>query len=52
MSLIIDKDGKIAEKHLTADLESIRRVISKKTDSYKQVLIKASKVKIERRIVS
>ena len=52
MALIVDKDGKIVEKHLTADLKSIKEVMSKKTDSHRKVLLRASKAKIERRIVS
>ncbi|MBD3842504.1 MAG: hypothetical protein IE909_11600 [Campylobacterales bacterium] len=53
MALTVDKDGKIVEKHLSIDEETIKNLISK-TDrtKHEQVLQRAIKTKINRRIVS
>ena len=53
MALVI-KDGKVIEKHLTANINDIKKVLeaNKNNDTIKKVLQRASKVKIERRIVA
>ena len=53
MALII-KDGKVIEKHLTANISDIKKVLetNKNNDTIKNLLKRASKVKIERRIVA
>ncbi len=50
MALTVDKDGKIAEKHLTLNEESIRESIAKaKKSKHKKILVQASQVKFNRR---
>lgn len=53
MALTVDKDGKIVEKHLCVDESTIKEVISNTNKTkHREVLQKASKTKITRRIVS
>ncbi len=52
MALII-KNGKVIEKHLTANIDEIKKALEKNKDfDIQKVLQKASKIKIERRIVA
>ena len=52
MALVI-KDGKVVEKHLTANIDKIKKALEKnKNFDIQKVLNKASKVKIDRRIVA
>jgi hypothetical protein len=52
MALVI-KDGKVVEKHLTANIDEIKKALEKnKNFDIQKVLNKASKVKIDRRIVA
>jgi len=52
MALII-KNGKVIEKHLTANIDKIKKALEKNKDfDIQKVLQKASKIKIERRIVA
>ena len=52
MALVVDKNGKIIEKHLTTDLSLIKKVLSKKNNTCKDLLQRVTNTKINRRIVS
>ena len=54
MALVVDKTGKITEKHLAANISDIKKVLdnNKKYNIQKKILDKISKVKIKRRIVA
>ena len=50
MALTVNKDGKIIEKHLTLDEETLRDSISNaKKSEHKKVLKKAMQVRFNRR---
>jgi hypothetical protein len=52
MALAVDKDGKIIEKHLTLNEDTIRASISKaKKNNHKKVLQEASQIKFNRRTI-
>ena len=54
MALVVDKTGKVTEKHLTANINDIKKALddNKKFNIQQNILNKISKVKIERRIVA
>jgi hypothetical protein len=51
MALVVDKTGKITEKHLAASIDIIKNILEKNKDFDIQKVLQASKVKIERIIV-